>query len=110
MFIIANPESMDFEFVDNAGDSAGGGAGIASAQMIAQKGVEAVITGNCGPNAHKVLTAAGINIITGATGTVRKAIEDFKDGKLSTSASPNVDDHFGMSGGHRHGKGMNRQS
>ncbi|MDD5499079.1 MAG: NifB/NifX family molybdenum-iron cluster-binding protein, partial [Dehalococcoidales bacterium] len=83
MFIIANPESMDFETIDNAGESAGGGAGIATAQMITQKGVEAVITGNCGPNAHKVLTAAGIKIITGANGTVREAIEDYKSGKFS---------------------------
>lgn len=106
MLIIANPESMDFEAVDNAGESAGGGAGggIATAQMITQKGVEAVITGNCGPNAHKVLTAAGIKIITGTTGTVREAIEDYKNGKFSPSDNPNVSDHFGMGGGRGHGK------
>ncbi|MDD5122712.1 MAG: NifB/NifX family molybdenum-iron cluster-binding protein, partial [Dehalococcoidales bacterium] len=47
MFIIADPKSIDFEVVDNAGESAGGGAGISTAQMIAQKNVEVVITGNC---------------------------------------------------------------
>jgi len=108
MFIIADPKSIDFEVVDNAGESAGGGAGISTAQMIAQKNVEVVITGNCGPNAHRVLSSAGIEIITGAEGTVRQVIEDYNNGKLSSSSGPNVSDHFGMGGGGGHCRGKGK--
>jgi predicted Fe-Mo cluster-binding NifX family protein len=34
-----------------------------------------VITGQCGPNAERVLRSSGIRIITGATGKVKDAIK-----------------------------------
>ncbi len=98
-FIIADPETMEFEAVDNASAMAAGGAGISAAQMVVQKGVKAVITGNLGPNAHQVLSAAGIEMITGASGKVKDAIEGYRAGKLKASSQPNVPDHYGMGGG-----------
>ena len=59
-FIIVDPDTMQFEAVENSSAMASGGAGIASGQVIAGKGVRAVLTGNCGPNAYQVLSAAGI--------------------------------------------------
>ncbi|MDD5486573.1 MAG: NifB/NifX family molybdenum-iron cluster-binding protein [Dehalococcoidales bacterium] len=94
-FIIVNSETMDFEVIDNEGEQAGGGAGVATAQKIAGKGVGVVITGNCGPNAYKTLTAAGIKVITGVTGTIKNAIEEFKDGKLTPAPDASVNNHFG---------------
>jgi predicted Fe-Mo cluster-binding NifX family protein len=44
-FIIVDPETMEFEALDNSNSMASGGAGISTAQMIADKGVEAVIVG-----------------------------------------------------------------
>ena len=105
IFLIANPDTMEFEVVNNADESAGEGAGTSTAQMIAQKGVEVVITGNCGPNAHKILTATGIDIITGVSGTARKAIEDYKNRNFSLSHNPNVSGHFGKGGGREHDRG-----
>jgi predicted Fe-Mo cluster-binding NifX family protein len=98
-FIIADPETMEFEAVDNASAMASGGAGISAAQMVADKGVAAIITGNCGPNAHQVLSAAGIEMITGASGKVKDVLESYRAGKLKASSQPNVPDHFGMGGG-----------
>jgi predicted Fe-Mo cluster-binding NifX family protein len=95
-FVIVDPETMQFETVDNSGAMASGGAGIATAQMVAGKGVEAVLTGNCGPNAYEALTTAGIKIITGVSGKVRQAIQDYRSGKLNASSQPNVAQHFGM--------------
>jgi len=105
-FIIADPQTMEFEAIDNASAMAAGGAGISAAQMVAGKGVEAIITGNCGPNAHQVLSAAGIKMITGASGKVKDIIENYRDGKLKASSQPNVPDHFGMGGGSGMGGGM----
>ena len=105
-FIIADPETMEFEAVDNSSAMAAGGAGISAAQAIADKSVQAVLTGNCGPNAYQVLSSAGIRVITGVSGKVEDAIEGYRSGKFKTSAQPNVPDHFGMGGGMGMGFGM----
>jgi len=105
-FIIADSETMDFEAIDNSSAMAAGGAGISAAQMIVEKGVEAVLTGNCGPNAHQVLAAAGIQIVTGVSGSVKDAIEGYRSGKFRASAEANVPDHFGIGGGSGMGGGM----
>jgi predicted Fe-Mo cluster-binding NifX family protein len=109
-FIIVDPETMEFEMIPNSSFSAGGGAGIATAQTIISKGIEAVITGNCGPNAYNVLEAAGIKIFTGVAGRIKDAIEDYKAGKLNASSRSNVASHFGMGGGGMgRGRGMGRR-
>ena len=107
-FIIANPETMEFSAMDNAGAMATGGAGIAAAQTVVGTGVQAVLTGHCGPNAHQVLSAAGVQVITGVSGAVKQAIEGFQSGKLEASDRPNVPDHFGTGGATGRGMGMGR--
>ncbi|MBN1367382.1 MAG: NifB/NifX family molybdenum-iron cluster-binding protein [Dehalococcoidales bacterium] len=108
-FIIANPETMEFDVIDN--NAPGGGAGIAAAQMIAGKGVEAVLTGNCGPNAYQVLSPAGIKVITGVTGKLKDVIAEYKLGTYSATQQANVPDHYGMGGGGGRGggRGMGRR-
>jgi len=95
-FIIIDLETMQFEALENSNASAGGGAGVSTAQMIAGKKVEAVLTGNCGPNAYQILSAAGIKVITGITGKVEAAIRDYKSGSLQATPQPNVRAHFSM--------------
>lgn len=94
--IFADTETMEFEAVSNPHVSAGGGAGISTAQMVVDKGAEAVITGNMGPNAYSVLNQAGIPAYTGVSGTVRQALEACKSGGLSATQAPTVEGHFGM--------------
>ncbi len=67
-----NPQ--EFEAVENPYKDAPGGAGVQSAQFVANKGVKRVYTGNIGPGARQVLEAAGIEIVT-ASGTVKDVIE-----------------------------------
>jgi predicted Fe-Mo cluster-binding NifX family protein len=105
-FIIVDPETLEFEAVDNSAAMAAGGAGISAAQAIANKGVEAVLTGNCGPNAYQVLAAAGIQVITGISGKVKDAAESYRSGKFKASNTANVPDHFGMGRGCGKGRGM----
>jgi predicted Fe-Mo cluster-binding NifX family protein len=70
---------------------------IQAAKIHVNKGVKVIITGNVGPNAFGALSAAGIEIVIGASGTVREAVEAFKNGELQKVGSPTVDGHFGMS-------------
>ena len=104
-FIIVDPETLAFEAVENSSAMASGGAGIAAAQMVAGKGVKAVLTGNCGPNAYQVLTSAGIKIFTGVYGTVNDAIVTYKSGQLQTASQPTVRAHSGMGSGRGFSKG-----
>jgi len=105
-FIIADTETDEFEAVDNSSATAAGGAGISAAQMVVKKGVEAVLTGNCGPNAHGVLASAKVKIITGVSGKIKDAIAEYKLGTYSAAQQANVPDHFGMGGGGGTGRGM----
>lgn len=99
-FTIVDPDTMEFESVENASIAASGGAGIQAAQFVANKGVEVVLTGNAGPNAYNTLHAAGISVITGVSGKVRQAVDDYKNGKLQPPASsPSVGAHFGTGRG-----------
>jgi predicted Fe-Mo cluster-binding NifX family protein/Pyruvate/2-oxoacid:ferredoxin oxidoreductase delta subunit len=98
-FLIADADSMEFEAVENPNIAAGGGAGVQSAQLMADKGVETVLTGNCGPNAYNVFGAAGIQVIVGVSGVVHDAIKEFKAGAFTSTSGPNVTSHFGMGAG-----------
>ena len=104
-FIIVDPDTMQFEAVANESANAAGGAGISAAQMIVGKGVEAVLTGNCGPNATQVLSPAGIKIITGASGKVQDAVESYKAGKLQPGTPPNEGNPGGLGPGMGRGRG-----
>jgi predicted Fe-Mo cluster-binding NifX family protein len=108
-FVIVDPETMQFETIENSSGMAGGGAGISTAQMIASKGVETVLTGNCGPNAYQVLSAAGIKVVISVSGKVSEAIKDYKSGKFKASSQPNVAEHFGMGRGMGRGRGKSRR-
>jgi len=73
-----------------------GGAGTQTAQFLTSRGVTAVITGNCGPNAVQTLGAAGIELFGGQAGTVSQVVERFKTGNLNPTSEATVDSHFGM--------------
>jgi predicted Fe-Mo cluster-binding NifX family protein len=97
-FTFVDTDNLEFEVVDNPSLQAMGGAGVQSAQLVSSKGAKAVVTGNVGPNAFQTLSAAGIEIFIGATGTIKNAIEDYKQGKLQTTSNPSVGSKFGMPG------------
>ena len=95
-FVITDPETMEFEAIDNQAAMASGGAGPQAAQAISKMGIEAVMTGNVGPNAFQALEAAGIKIITGSSGTVKEMVERFNSGDYAKTEAPNVGSHSGM--------------
>jgi len=94
-FLIVDTETMEFETVKNPNMDISGGAGIQSGQLMADKGVKAVITGNVGPNAFQTLSAAGVDVITGASGVIRDVVDKYKNGLLKSTAGPSVDSKFG---------------
>jgi predicted Fe-Mo cluster-binding NifX family protein len=107
-FVIVDTDTMEFEAIQNTYSMAAGGAGIQTAQMIANRGVEVVLTGSCGPNAYQTLSAAGVQVVVGVAGTVKEAIERFKAGQLPFADQPNVPMHFGIGAGIGYGFGPGR--
>jgi len=97
-FLIIETEDGSFEAVENPNSGVGSGAGIQSAQLLAERGVQALLTGNCGPNAYQTLSAAGIDVTVGCSGPVKDAVEQFRSGGTSSTEAPNVPGHFGASG------------
>ena len=96
-FIIIDPESLEFEAIQNPNVEGMGGVGIQSAQLVSGKEVEVVLTGNVGPNAFQTLEAANIKVIVGlADKSVKEAIEGFKKGELKTVDGPSVGSKSGM--------------
>jgi predicted Fe-Mo cluster-binding NifX family protein len=95
-FVLVETDDMSYQAVENGGSALAGGAGIRSAELLAQKGVRMVLTGNCGPNAHQTLKAAGIDVFLGCRGTVAEAIESYKLGRLAIAPGPNVASHAGV--------------
>ncbi len=82
-FMIYDPASRAWQPVDNA-QAAGNpsGAGREAAKLLVDRGVKIVITGYCGTNAHRALTAAGIKIYEVSGGTVAQALRAYQEGRL----------------------------
>jgi len=95
-FIIADTGTLEFEAIENPNIESTGGAGIQSAQLVGSKQVKAVVTGNVGPNAFQTLQAAGVEVFTNASGTIKEAIEKYKKGEFKAVSGPSVGSHSGM--------------
>jgi predicted Fe-Mo cluster-binding NifX family protein len=98
-YIFVDTETMQFEAVENLALASGGGAGIQAAQFVVERGAQAVVTGNVGPNAFGVLQAASVPAYLFEGGAVREAVEAYKAGGLSASDRASGPAHAGMGRG-----------
>lgn len=107
-FVYVDPDTMSVETEPNAAAAAGGGAGVAAAQQLAARKPTAVLTGHCGPNAFEVLKAAGIEVFTGVSGSVREAVTAFLTGTFEVAGAADAEAHAGMRRGPGFGRGRGR--
>jgi predicted Fe-Mo cluster-binding NifX family protein len=94
-FMIIETDDMSYEVIENTNADLSTSAGIQSASLVASKGVDAVITGNCGPKAMQVFAATTMAVIIGQHGRIKDVVEKFKRGELNPSARGNVPDGSG---------------
>lgn len=92
-FLIFSKDDSTWEAVENPNGMLSGGAGIKTAQLIIDRDADILLTGNCGPNAFGTLSVAGVQLFTGASGTVGEAIERYKKGELTPATAPTVAGH-----------------
>jgi predicted Fe-Mo cluster-binding NifX family protein len=89
-FLIVDTETREFTLVGNTNAELSGSAGIQSAGMLADQGIDAVITGNCGPKAMAVFEQMKIPVITGVAGSVGDAVARYSRGDLTPASQASV--------------------
>ena len=93
--IVVDTETGNLEAYNNVVNlNAAQGAGIQTGRNVAHLGVDAVITGNVGPNAFKTLNTAGVKMLLAEKQSVQDAIDSFKAGKLKEVDQANVEGHW----------------
>ncbi|MFN2356215.1 MAG: NifB/NifX family molybdenum-iron cluster-binding protein [Desulfotignum sp.] len=90
-FLLVDTDTMDAQAYPNENGAKSSGAGIQAASFVISKGARAVLTGNCGPKAMDVFLAENISVYTGQAGSVRQAVEAFKNDTLAASTSQSPD-------------------
>lgn len=94
-FLVYDTETDTYRPVSNTQNlQAQQGAGIQAGRTAADTGAQAVLTGNCGPKAFRVLNEAGIRVYVGVQGKAREALKAFKRGELTEATTANVEGHW----------------
>ncbi len=81
-FQYIDSETMDQTTEENTFRDGQGGVGVKVAQHLVTQGVEAIISGNIGPNASDVLDAAELPVYAADSKSVAAAVEAWKNGEL----------------------------
>ncbi len=80
-YTVYDTETGQVEVLPNESEHMGG-SGLPG-QLLAQAGVDVLLCAGLGRRALALLHERGIEVRTGASGTVREAIEAWKNGQLS---------------------------
>jgi predicted Fe-Mo cluster-binding NifX family protein len=94
-FIIYDTETDTFEHIENTQNlNLPQGAGIQTAQNVANTGAKAVISGHVGPKAFSALSQGGIEMYFASAGTVEEAVEAYKNGLLEKAQDADKPGHW----------------
>lgn len=93
--LIVDTQTLEFKAIDNhENKNAFKGAGIQAAAMISDQDAQVLLTGFCGPNAFKTLTAAGVKVVNDQTGRIIDVVQKFKQGHVVYADAANKDGHW----------------
>ena len=94
-FLLYDTETREVRILPNEQNlQAVQGAGIQAGQNIVGHGAQVLITGNVGPKAIAVLRQAGLRVYTGASTTVRQAIDDYQAERLVETQAATKPGHW----------------
>ncbi|NYB51429.1 MAG: NifB/NifX family molybdenum-iron cluster-binding protein [Methanobacteriaceae archaeon] len=86
-FVLINYEDdkiEDFQITESRAKHLGGN--MTPGEFIAGSGAKKLLCGNLGPKAVQMLQNSGIEVYTGASGTVIQALQDWVEGKLKQAS------------------------
>lgn len=108
-FMLYDDVTGEFSFLANGENSQlSQGAGIQSAQMLADHDVKVVVSGRFGPKATDALQRGGIRMVEVSGGTVREAVEIIAKGNTSDVKNLNADSNASVPNGMSSGQGVGR--
>ncbi len=119
VIVDVNGENVsEVKSIPNPGASAPRSAGVMAAQALINEGVSAVISGSFGPNAHAILSQAGIGMYGCSGGTVLDVARAFGAGNCGPAVvggygpgagfGRGYGRGFGRGGGRGRGRGWGR--
>ena len=90
-FVVHDTANSATSYIDNgASQVLGQGAGIATAERMAEENVEIVLSGYVGPKAFQALQAAGIKVCQNVDGmTTGDALKHFQAGNIPFAEAAN---------------------
>jgi predicted Fe-Mo cluster-binding NifX family protein len=97
-YVLVDTETMHVKAIENPATDTHRGAGFEAAESIVERGAQAVVTGGVGPNAFRVLQAAGVPVYLCGGGTVREAVTAYVLGRLQPMEGASVATHSGATG------------
>jgi len=97
-FLIVDGLENEFRAVENRARFLGNGAGIQAAQEIANLDVTVLLTGDLGPNAFRVVGAAGIRTYRAFGRNALEVLSEYRAGKLQEINAPTGPGHHGGGG------------
>lgn len=93
--LILDEEAAVSEVIDNTANfNALQGAGIQAGKLLADRKVDVLVTGHCGPNAFTVLHTAGIKVAVEQSGSVREAASRVLRNEARFAEKPDVEGHW----------------
>ncbi|MHC1630789.1 MAG: NifB/NifX family molybdenum-iron cluster-binding protein [Methanotrichaceae archaeon] len=87
-FTIVDTETNEIKVVHNTSEHKGG-IGLPP-EIIAENGAHIMLAGGLGPRAVQMFEQYGVDVFVGATGTVKNAVDDWKNGYLEEATDENV--------------------
>lgn len=90
-FVIVDTETEEWAAYPNPALNASGGAGVQAAQFISQRGAQAVISGDFGPQAHSALAAGNVQMFLAPVNeplTARELLARYQQGQLKPVSAP----------------------
>ena len=109
-FVLFDTESNTYDYLDNSAQvDLAQGAGIQTAQVVADSGALLLITGRVGPKAEAALKQAGVNVFFSEQETVAQALQEYQASGQGGRASAPAGQGAGQGGGRaapQGGRGM----
>ena len=96
--LIIDLDSGDLEAIPSPGASGQRGAGVQAVVLAISKDVKTVLTGWCSPAVRNQLTANGIEVISGLSGTVGELVEKYRKGEFQKQVLAEVEPVAGRFG------------
>lgn len=95
-YALYDNEEEKWSFLPNPGALEGSGAGVKAAQFLFEENVDVLLTGDLGPNASRILNAAGIKVYTLPKVTLKEALQQYEKGQCRLVTEATVSSHAGL--------------